>query len=144
MKLQGELELEKSKRELNEKTLKEAHDAEFKRKDEEIAYYKDFKARQSTKMVGESLEQHCEIEFNRLRPTAFQNAYFEKDNDAKSGSKGGGSASKGTNGRAARGRGFWEAAIPIVRGDCPLWEKQIWRHCSLRLSKSGILRKTLP
>lgn len=60
----------------------------LEQKDEQIAYYKDMKARMSTKMVGESLEQHCEIEFNRLRATAFQHAYFEKDNDAKSGSKG--------------------------------------------------------
>lgn len=60
----------------------------LEQKDEQIAYYKDLKARMSTKMVGETLEQHCEIEFNRLRPTAFQNAYFEKDNDARSGSKG--------------------------------------------------------
>ena len=88
LKLQNDLSLEQSKRKLNEKTLTEAHEAEIKRKDEEIAYYKDFKARQSTKMVGESLEQHCEIEFNKLRATAFQNAYFEKDNDAKTGSKG--------------------------------------------------------
>ncbi|MCR4726645.1 MAG: DUF2130 domain-containing protein [Clostridia bacterium] len=88
LKLQNDLLLEQNKRELNEKTLTEAHKAEIKRKDEEIAYYKDFKARQSTKMVGESLEQHCEIEFNKLRATAFQNAYFEKDNDAKTGSKG--------------------------------------------------------
>ena len=88
LQLRSNLELEKSKHELNERSLKEAHDAEIKRKDEEIAYYKDFKARQSTKMIGESLEQHCEIEFNRLRSTAFQNAYFEKDNDARSGSKG--------------------------------------------------------
>ena len=88
LQLRSNLELEKSKHELNERSLKEAHDAEIKRKDEEIAYYKDFKARQSTKMIGESLEQHCEIEFNRLRSTAFQNAYFEKDNDARSDSKG--------------------------------------------------------
>lgn len=88
LQLRSDLELEKSKHELNERSLKEVHDAEIKRKDEEIAYYKDFKARQSTKMIGESLEQHCEIEFNRLRSTAFQNAYFEKDNDARSGSKG--------------------------------------------------------
>lgn len=60
----------------------------LEQKDEQIAYYKDMKTRMSTKMVGESLEQHCEIEFNRLRATAFQHAYFEKDNDAKSGSKG--------------------------------------------------------
>ncbi|MBQ6052946.1 MAG: DUF2130 domain-containing protein [Clostridia bacterium] len=88
LQLKNDLSLEQNKYEINEKTLKEAHDAEIKRKDEEIAYYRDFKARQSTKMVGESLEQHCEIEFNKLRATAFQNAYFEKDNDAKTGSKG--------------------------------------------------------
>ena len=88
LQLQNDISLEKSKYKLNEKTLQEAHEAEIKRKDEEIAYYKDFKARQSTKMIGESLEQHCEIEFNKLRATAFKNAYFEKDNDAKTGSKG--------------------------------------------------------
>ena len=57
-------------------------------KDEQIEYYKDFKARQSTKMVGESLEQHCLAQFNSIRMTAFPHAYFEKDNDARSGSKG--------------------------------------------------------
>lgn len=57
-------------------------------KDEQIAYYKDLKTRMTTKMVGETLEQHCELQFNQLRATAFRNAYFEKDNDAKSGSKG--------------------------------------------------------
>lgn len=60
----------------------------IKYKDDEIARVKDMKAKLSTKMLGETLEQHCEIEFNRLRPTAFQKAYFEKDNDARSGSKG--------------------------------------------------------
>ncbi len=60
----------------------------LEQKDDQIAYYKDLKAKMSTKMVGETLEQHCEIQFNQLRPTAFQNAYFEKDNDARSGSKG--------------------------------------------------------
>ncbi len=60
----------------------------LKQKDEQIEYYKDLKAKMSTKMVGETLEQHCEIQFNQLRPTAFKNAYFEKDNDARSGSKG--------------------------------------------------------
>ncbi|KAB1157947.1 DUF2130 domain-containing protein [Flavobacterium luteum] len=59
-----------------------------KYKDEEIARVKDMKAKLSTKMIGESLEQHCELEFNKLRPIAFQKAYFEKDNDARSGSKG--------------------------------------------------------
>lgn len=57
-------------------------------KDEQIAYYKDLKTRMTTKMVGETLEQHCELQFNQLRATAFRNAYFEKDNDARSGSKG--------------------------------------------------------
>lgn len=61
---------------------------ELKAKDEELAYYKDFKAKLSTKMVGESLEQHCENEFNKLRATGFANAFFEKDSDVKSGSKG--------------------------------------------------------
>ncbi|MDO4961181.1 MAG: DUF2130 domain-containing protein [Eubacteriales bacterium] len=60
----------------------------LEQKDEQIAYYKDLKTKMSTKMVGETLEQHCEIQFNQLRPTAFQRAYFEKDNDARSGSKG--------------------------------------------------------
>ena len=64
------------------------HSDELKRKDEEIEYYKDFKARQSTKMIGESLERHCETEFNKMRAAGFQNAYFEKDNDARTGSKG--------------------------------------------------------
>ncbi len=78
---------------LNEKetqmaSMREAHNKDLQRKDEEINFYKDFKARQSTKMVGESLEVHCETEFNKLRATAFQHAYFEKDNDARGGSKG--------------------------------------------------------
>lgn len=57
-------------------------------KDEQIAYYRDLKTKMSTKMIGETLEQHCEIQFNQLRATAFRNAYFEKDNDSRSGSKG--------------------------------------------------------
>ena len=60
----------------------------LEQKDEQIAYYKDLKTKMSTKMVGETLEQHCEILFNQLRATAFKNTYFEKDNDARSGSKG--------------------------------------------------------
>ena len=88
----GELniQLENAKREMlqSEQALKENFDAQLKARDEMIAYYKDFKARQSTKMVGESLEQHCLTEFNRLRATGFRNAYFEKDNDARTGSKG--------------------------------------------------------
>lgn len=74
--------------ELKEKHLVDKHAVELKQKDEQIEYYKDMKARMSTKMVGESLEVHCENEFNKLRATGFQNAYFEKDNDAKTGSKG--------------------------------------------------------
>ncbi len=73
---------------LLESTLKEQHSTEVKLLNEAIDTYKDFKARLSTKMVGETLEQHCENEFNQLRSAAFPNAYFEKDNDARSGSKG--------------------------------------------------------
>lgn len=73
---------------LKEQTLKEKYEADLRFKDEEIAKIKEYKARLSTKMIGESLEQHCEIEFNKLRATGFQDAYFEKDNDIKSGSKG--------------------------------------------------------
>ena len=68
--------------------LNEKFQNELKTKEEMIAYYKDMKAKLSTKMVGETLEQHCEIEFNKLRATAFQRAYFEKDNDVQAGSKG--------------------------------------------------------
>lgn len=73
---------------LKEKSIQDSFEERLKAKDEQIAYYKDFKARQSTKMIGESLERHCETEFNKLRATGFQNAYFEKDNDARTGSKG--------------------------------------------------------
>ena len=88
LQLKNQIALEGSQWELKEKSLHERHADEIRRKNEEITYYKDFKARQSTKMVGESLEQHCEIEFNKLRATAFPNAYFEKDNDVKTGTKG--------------------------------------------------------
>ena len=80
-------DVEKDKR-LQEQTLKEKHAFQLKEKDDLISYYKDLKTKMSTKMIGETLEQHCEIEFNRLRATGFQNAYFEKDNDSKTGSKG--------------------------------------------------------
>ena len=86
--LTGQLKTNETENLLKEQSLKERYEAKLRFKDEEIAHYKDFKARLSTKMIGESLEQHCEIEFNRIRPTGFQNAYFEKDNDAKTGSKG--------------------------------------------------------
>ena len=82
------LEAKDTEQKLLETSLKQAHSTELRSKDELIAYYKDFKAKLSTKMIGETLEQHCEIEFNRLRATAFPRAYFEKDNDTHSGSKG--------------------------------------------------------
>lgn len=84
----SELKNRDTEKQLLESSLKDKYESELKSKDEMIAYYKDMKARLSTKMVGETLEQHCETEFNRLRATAFPNAYFEKDNDATSGSKG--------------------------------------------------------
>lgn len=87
-KLNNEKELTQKESQLKEQSLKEQYEEKLRFKDEEIARYKDFKAKLSTKMVGESLEQHCEIEFNKLRATGFQRAYFEKDNDAKTGSKG--------------------------------------------------------
>ena len=85
--LSNQLELSKNEFLLKEKNLKENYEEKIKTKDEQILYYKDFKAKQSTKMIGESLEQHCSAEFNKLRPL-FKNAYFEKDNDIKTGSKG--------------------------------------------------------
>lgn len=72
----------------HELLLKDKYESELKLKDETIDRLKDMKLKLSTKMVGETLEQHCETEFNKLRATGFQNAYFEKDNDAKTGSKG--------------------------------------------------------
>ena len=86
--LQNQLDENKKDSLLREQALAEKHGVELRAKDETIEFYKDLKTRMSTKMVGETLEQHCEIEFNRLRATGFQNAYFEKDNDARTGSKG--------------------------------------------------------
>lgn len=89
------VKIKDAEKQLLEKSLSEKHSAELKEKDaiikhkdEEIALRKDMKLKLSTKMIGETLEQHCETEFNKLRATAFQKAYFEKDNDSKSGSKG--------------------------------------------------------
>ena len=87
-RLQSDLELQKKEGELRESSLIERHKGEIRLRDEEIDRLKDFKARLSTKMVGESLEQHCLTQFNQIRMTAFPNAVFEKDNDAKTGSKG--------------------------------------------------------
>ena len=75
-------------KQLAEKSLKDKYETQLKDRDEAIERLRDMKARLSTKMVGESLEQHCETEFNRIRATAFPNAYFEKDNNASTGSKG--------------------------------------------------------
>jgi len=93
--LSNKLKNKDLEKELSEKSLKEQFDEKLKSKDiiikykdEEIDRVKEMKARLSTKMLGETLEQHCEIEFNKLRSTAFQNVYFEKDNDSRSGSKG--------------------------------------------------------
>ena len=73
---------------LKEQSIIQTYEAQLKMKEETIEQYKDFKARLSTKMIGESLEQHCEMEFNKNRALGFQNAYFEKDNDASGGTKG--------------------------------------------------------
>ncbi len=85
--LNNKIELNKNEYLLKEKSLVDNYEEKIKTRDEQISYYKDFKAKQSTKMIGESLEVHCHTEFNKLRPL-FKNAYFEKDNDAKTGSKG--------------------------------------------------------
>lgn len=94
-RLSSELKNKDTEKQLMETSLKEKFATELKtkddiirHKDEEIALRKDMKLRLSTKMIGETLEQHCETEFNKLRATGFQNAYFEKDNDSKAGSKG--------------------------------------------------------
>lgn len=88
--LQNKLKLEKSESQLRETNLKQQYDIQLKAKDETIAFYKDFKAKESTKKIGEDLEQYCLSEFNKNRAIGFQNAYFEKDNEVSktSGSKG--------------------------------------------------------
>lgn len=93
--LAGELKGKETEKQLLERSLREefavrlkSKDDLIKLKDEEIAFRKDMKVRLSTKMLGETLEQHCETEFNKLRATGFQDAYFEKDNDSRAGSKG--------------------------------------------------------
>ena len=88
VKLNSAIELKEQEWRINEQNLKNSYEERLKMMDEQIEKYKDFKQRLSTKMVGETLEQHCSIQFNQFRMTAFPNAYFEKDNDASSGSKG--------------------------------------------------------
>jgi hypothetical protein len=86
--LKSNLKQAELEKQLSEKSLKDKYETQIKDRDDAIERLKDMKARLSTKMVGETLEQHCETEFNRIRATAFPNAYFEKDNDARAGSKG--------------------------------------------------------
>ncbi len=86
--LNNELLLNKKNYELQSNAMLIQHEKELAMKDEVIEQYRDFKLKQSTKMIGESLEKHCELEFEKLRATGFKNAYFGKDNDARSGSKG--------------------------------------------------------
>lgn len=86
--IQNKLLLKEKEQVLQEAALKESYEEKLKMKEDQIAYYRDMKAKLSTKMVGETLELHCETEFNKLRAIGFQNAYFDKDNDAKSGTKG--------------------------------------------------------
>lgn len=88
VKLENQILNQEKENEIVKHSIQQNYEEKLKMKDEQIAYYRDFKAKQSTKMIGESLEKHCETEFNKLRAAAFQNAYFEKDNDARSGSKG--------------------------------------------------------
>ena len=87
-RLRSELQLQKQEGELQAQSLKNEYSGMLKLKDEQIEQLKDFKAKQSTKMVGESLERHCSDEFNKIRMTAFPNAYFEKDNEAVENTKG--------------------------------------------------------
>ena len=89
IELKGQLKNQENESALKEKSLEESYKSQLKLKDDQIEQYKNFKASQSTKMVGESLEQHCQNQFNSIRMTAFPNAYFEKDNKvSESGSKG--------------------------------------------------------
>ncbi|MCC7128509.1 MAG: DUF2130 domain-containing protein, partial [Microbacteriaceae bacterium] len=86
--LKGDIKNAKLQKEIAENALKDKYETQIKDRDEQIERLRDLKAKLSTKMVGETLEQLCEIEFNKIRSTAFPHAYFEKDNDARSGSKG--------------------------------------------------------
>lgn len=86
--MKSKLSLQEKEKELEIRNVIDKYKNELKLKDEAIAFYKDFKAKQSVKLIGETLEQHCEIEFNKVRMTLFKNAQFGKDNDARSGSKG--------------------------------------------------------
>ena len=86
--LKNAKEQEEKDNKIKQQELEKNYEQKLKDKDEQIERYKDLKLKLSTKMLGETLEQHCEIQFNQIRATAFRNAYFEKDNDSSSGSKG--------------------------------------------------------
>ena len=86
--LKNKILLKEQESKISEQALKEKYEDQLKTKEDTIAYYKDLKTKMSTKMLGETLEQHCQIEFNKLRATAFKNASFEKDNEVVEGSKG--------------------------------------------------------
>lgn len=89
MSLKNKIAAAETENSLKEKNMQSEYELQLKQKDEMIEYYRDLKTRQSTKMIGETLEQHCELSFNQVRAVGFQNAYFEKDNEvSKSGSKG--------------------------------------------------------
>lgn len=88
LELRNQVASEKSEAAIRERNMKEGYEAELRNQQEIIKQYKDFKIRLSTKMIGESLETHCSNEFNKVRASMFPNAYFEKDNDAHTGSKG--------------------------------------------------------
>ena len=87
-KLANQLKMAEKEHQLSQKSIKDEFESQLKAKDDIIEYQKDMRLKLSTKMIGESLEQHCETEFNKIRASGFQNAIFEKDNDASSGSKG--------------------------------------------------------
>lgn len=88
LQLESDLKMAAADRKIREESMRHDFEVQLKAKDETIALYKDMKTKMSTKMIGESLERHCETEFNKIRAAAFPNAYFEKDNDAKDGTKG--------------------------------------------------------
>ena len=88
IKLEGDVRAAQQDKILSEKQLTAEYESKLKAKEEQVEYYRDLKTKMSTKLVGETLEQHCQNQFNSIRTTAYPNAYFEKDNDASSGSKG--------------------------------------------------------
>lgn len=112
-RLKADLELAEAQKALGEKALQEKYEQQIKDRDDAIERLRDMKAKLSTKMVGETLEQHCEIEFNRIRATAFPNACFDKDNDARTGSKGD-YAGTAAGGGASTGDGAGTEIVSIM------------------------------